>query len=170
VDLTLGKRADYTVRAVLDLARHHGVARRTARAIAEEMAIPPNYLPTLLAELVRAGLVVSVAGRSGGYALARPPEDITLLEVVEVAEGELRSTECVLRGGPCRWADACAVHEPWAAAQEALRVSLAATDFADLAVRDEALDSLRPTCTSAPDPVVSEGWTRRWAGPEADPP
>ncbi|MFA9431365.1 Rrf2 family transcriptional regulator [Egicoccus sp. AB-alg2] len=144
--LTLGKRADYSVRAVLDLARHHGNGRRTTRAIAEAMAIPVNFLPALLAELVRAGLVVSVAGRSGGYALARAPGEISLLEVIEAAEEE-PARECVLRGGPCRWQDACVVHEPLATARESLRASLAMTDFAQLVARDAALevaDAARP--------------------------
>jgi Rrf2 family transcriptional regulator, iron-sulfur cluster assembly transcription factor len=139
VELTLGKRADYTVRAVLDLARHHGDGRRKARQIAEEMAIPASYLPALLAELVRAGVVASTAGPGGGYALTRPPAEVSLLEVVEVADGPIGSRECVLRGGPCRWEDACAVHGPWARAQEALRSSLAATTFAELAELDAAL-------------------------------
>jgi Rrf2 family protein len=142
VELTLGKRADYTVRAVLDLARHHDDAeRRKAGRIAEEMAIPASYLPALLAELVRAGVVTSTAGPAGGYRLARAPGEVSLLEVIEVADGPIGSRECVLRGGPCRWEDACAVHAPWARAQEALRSSLAATSFAELAVIDRALGS-----------------------------
>jgi Rrf2 family protein len=140
VELTLGKRADYTVRAVLDLARHQGDGRRKAREIAEEMAIPASYLPALLAELVRAGVVASTAGPGGGYALARPASEVTLLEVVEVADGPIGSRVCVLRGGPCRWEDACAVHEPWARAQQALRSSLAATTFAELALLDAGLE------------------------------
>ncbi|MEX2505016.1 MAG: Rrf2 family transcriptional regulator [Egicoccus sp.] len=137
--LTLGKRADYSVRAVVDLAHHYGQGRRTAREIAAEMEIPVNFLPALLAELVRAGLVVSVAGRSGGYGLARPPADLSLLEVIEAAEEE-PTRECVLRGGPCRWQDACAVHEPLADAREALRRSLAGTSFADILARDADLE------------------------------
>ncbi|GGI03499.1 hypothetical protein GCM10011354_04350 [Egicoccus halophilus] len=138
--LTLGRRADYSVRAVLDLARHHGRGRRTARAIAAEMAVPATYLPALLAELVRAELVVSVAGRSGGYELARAPETISLLEVIEAVD-EDPPRECVLRGGPCRWQDACAVHEPLGEAREALRASLAGATFAELVRRDRELES-----------------------------
>jgi Rrf2 family transcriptional regulator, iron-sulfur cluster assembly transcription factor len=139
MELSLGKRADYTVRAVLDLARHHGDGRRKADAIASEMDIPRSYLPQLLAELVRAGIATSVAGRHGGYALARPPEQIDLLEVIQVAEGAHVSSHCVLRGGPCRWDDACAIHDPWARAQEALRESLRATSFAEVAAIDAVL-------------------------------
>jgi Rrf2 family protein len=153
VELTLGKRADYTVRAVLDLARNHDAdGRRKAARIAEEMAVPASYLPALLAELVRAGVVTSTAGPAGGYRLAREPGEVSLLEVVEVADGPIASRVCVLRGGPCRWEDACAVHEPWARAQEALRASLAATSFAELAAIDRILDTPADVPLPGPEP------------------
>lgn len=139
MELRLGKRADYTVRAVLDLSRHHDSGRRKAADIAEQMAVPASYLPQLLAELVRAEIVRSVAGRKGGYTLARAPEEISLLEVIEIADGAVVATECVLRGGPCRWDEACAIHDPWLRAQEALRSSLAKTTFAEIAEIDAAL-------------------------------
>lgn len=140
--LELGRRADYAIRAAIDLARHIGQGeRRKARAIADEMAIPPSYVPQILAELVRAELAVSVAGREGGYALARDPTEISLLQVVQAVEGEVVSTSCVLRGGPCRWDDMCAVHVPWARAQYALLDSLADVSLADLVAIDAALDA-----------------------------
>ncbi|MTV24758.1 Rrf2 family transcriptional regulator [Nitriliruptoraceae bacterium ZYF776] len=139
--LELGRRADYAIRACVDLARHHGDGRRKARAIAETMDIPTTYVPQILAELVRAGLIGSTAGRAGGYALARAPERITLLEVVEALEGNILATDCVLRGGPCRWSDMCAVHVPWARAQHALLGSLAETTLGELVEIDAALDA-----------------------------
>lgn len=148
MELSLGKRADYTVRAVLDLARHHGQGRRKAGDIAAEMQVPVTYLPQLLAELVRAGIVCSLAGRHGGYELAVEPGAISLLEVIEVADGPLVSAECVLRGGPCRWEEACAIHPPWARAQEAFRAALGATTFAEVAAIDadlsESFDAAAP--------------------------
>lgn len=142
MELSLGKRADYTVRAMVDLARHHGDGRRKTAEIAADMAIPVSYLPQLLAELVRAGLVTSVAGRKGGYVLARPPEEISLLDAIEVADGPMVALVCVLRGGPCRWEDSCAIHEPWARAQQAFRDSLATTTFAEVAIIDAALNGV----------------------------
>ncbi len=139
MDLTLGKRADYMVRAVLDLARYQGHGRRKTADIAEEMQVPVTYLPQLLAELVREGIVCSMAGRHGGYELVRDPAEVSLLEVIEVADGPLGSAECVLRGGPCRWEEGCAIHTPWARAQEAFRNSLRATTFAEVATIDAAL-------------------------------
>ena len=140
--LELGRRADYAIRAAVDLAHHHGDGeRRKSRAIADEMAIPVSYIPQILAELVRVGLVVSVAGRSGGYVLAREPSEISLLDVVRAAEGEVVSTACVLRGGPCRWEEMCAVHVPWAEAQHALLGSLGSTSLADVVAIDEGLSA-----------------------------
>lgn len=139
--LELGRRADYAVRAVVDLARHHGDGRRKAREIAAEMDIPRTFVPQILAELVRVGLATSVAGPEGGYALGRAPADVSLLDVITAVDGEPRSTACVLRGGPCRWDDVCAVHVPWARAQDALRDELGRTTFADLAAIDEAIEA-----------------------------
>jgi Rrf2 family transcriptional regulator, iron-sulfur cluster assembly transcription factor len=140
--LELGRRADYAIRAAVDLASHHGDGqRRKARAISDEMSIPASYVPQILAELVRAELAVSMAGRDGGYALAREPDRITLLDVVRSVEGEVISTSCVLRGGPCRWDDMCAVHVPWVEAQYALLDSLEGTSLADLVAIDVALQA-----------------------------
>jgi Rrf2 family transcriptional regulator, iron-sulfur cluster assembly transcription factor len=140
MELSLGRRADYAIRASLDLARHDG-ERRKARHIGEAMSVPLSYLPQILADLVRAGLVVSVAGPHGGYELARPPSEISLLDVVHATEGEVASTECVLRGGPCRWEGVCAVHVPWSRAQRALLDQLAATSLQEVADLDTALES-----------------------------
>lgn len=138
MELQLGKRADYTVRAVLDLAGHHGQGRRTAGAIATARDIPASYLPQLLAQLARAGIVVSEPGRAGGYTLARDPSELALLEVIEVVDGELRSGDCVLRPGPCRPSEPCAMHRPWERAQDGLRDALARTSFAELVDAERA--------------------------------
>jgi Rrf2 family protein len=144
MELTLGMRADYTVRAVLDLALHHGESWRKAEDIAQDRAIPRSYLAHLLADLVHAGIVTSHAGRRGGYQLARPPAEIDLLTVVEVAEGAVSSAHCVLRGGACPGDEHCAIHEPWARAQAALRDALRATSFAEVAADHVPLAD-RPT-------------------------
>lgn len=154
MQMTLGSKGDYSVRAVLDLARAYGKARRKAREIAGRMAIPPKYLPQVLGDLIRAGLVESVAGPDGGYSLARAPGDISLLEVVEAAEGPVRNTKCFMRGGPCHWDDACSLHAAWAEAQEKMAAQLARTSFAELARLDEALEKSKST---EPAPTTAGG-------------
>ncbi len=140
--ITLGKKGDYSVRAVLDLARHFGTGRRKAREIAVSMRIPDKYLARILADLVRCGLLTAVAGRDGGYQLRRAPSQISLLDVVEAAEGEMALRECVVRGIPCGGSDTCAVHQAWSEAQAAVERRLRRTTFAEI-VRKESASAAR---------------------------
>jgi Rrf2 family protein len=138
VKITLGKNGDYSVRAVLDLARHHGRGRRKTHEIAASMKIPRAYLSRILANLVRCGLLTAVAGRDGGYELSRPPSRVRLLEVVEAAEGKVELQNCLLRGIPCGQSDTCSVHDAWAEAQQALVRRLHQTTFAEIVRRESA--------------------------------
>lgn len=141
MQITLGRKGDYSVRAALDLARAHGGRRRKAREIAAAMDVPERYLPQILANLVRHGILVAVAGPDGGYALARDPSEISLLEVVEAAEGPVARTECVLRGGPCDWTAVCALHDTWADVQGAAVEQMRRATLAELAAVDAAIEA-----------------------------
>ena len=129
------------MRAAVHLARDADQRWRKARDIAEDMNIPEAYLPQVLGALVHEGLVRSLAGPNGGYALSGDPADISVLAVIEAASGPVESQECVLRGGPCRWEESCAMHDAWAAAQAALRDRLAATTLLEIARADAALEA-----------------------------
>lgn len=155
MQLSLGKRGDYAVRATLCLARRPRGTRFKAREIATEMDIPAKYLPQVLSMLVRAGLVGSLAGPDGGYFLLRPPAEVTLREVIEAADGPIRSDTCVLRSSPCKWQGAmCVLHDHWVAAQEALIDRLESTTFEDLRRTDESIaGEHRPSIRSV-DKVV----------------
>ena len=142
MDLTLTKRGDYVVRAALALARAAPAGGyRKIREVAEEMDLPRPYTPWILKQLAGAGLAEARAGQQGGYRLRRDPASISLLEVVEAAEGPLRPERCTLRGGPCHWQQMCAVHPAWEAATQALRQALAATSLAAVAQVDQGLAS-----------------------------
>lgn len=134
--LELTKRGDYAVRAMIALARGNG-ERLSARRIADAMEIPVRFLPQVLGDLQRAGLVAAAPGRSGGYRLARAAEGISLLEVIEAVEGESRRRSCVLRGGPCGRDGTCDVHDVFFAGQEALLATFAAATLSALASRDD---------------------------------
>lgn len=137
MNMTLSKRGDYVVRSALALAlAYPSGAPRKIREVVAEMGVPQTFASQILADLVRAGLAASKAGKDGGYRLARPPEDISLLEVVEAGEGPLRADRCALGDGPCRWESVCPLHETWRSATEALRAVLRDTSLADLARRD----------------------------------
>lgn len=130
--LELTRRGDYAVRAMLTLARP-GIGQLTASAIAAATGIPENYVPQVMGDLVRAGLVMNRRGRHGGYLLGRPAAEVSLLSIVEAIEGDGRRRTCVLRGGPCRRDGACDVHDAFSRAQEAVFGTLAAVSLADVA-------------------------------------
>ena len=129
--LELTKRGDYAVRAMIALARD-GDGLLSARTIAEEMVIPPRFLPQVMGDLVRADLVEGVTGRSGGYRLAAAAADISLLTIVEAVEGTSRRETCVLRGGPCGRDGTCAVHAAFCSAEEAMIGALDSVTLADV--------------------------------------
>lgn len=140
MDVTLSKRGDYVVRSAICLARAAAEGDgRKIREVVAEMDVPRTFASQILAGLVHAGLATSRAGRDGGYRLARPASEISLLEVVEAGEGNLRAERCALGEGPCRWEAVCPLHETWTAATAALRGVLASTTLEELLQRDERL-------------------------------
>lgn len=160
MQIALGRKGDYSVRAMIELARHYGGGRRKAREIARTMDIPERYLPQLLAPLVHAGLLTATAGPDGGYALAIPPDAISLLQVIELAEGPLESPECVFQGGPCDWEGICPAHDAWVGGRAALARHLDLTTLADLATRDAAIergDVTKPAVALHPITVKRRG-------------
>lgn len=132
MDLQLSRRGDYAVRAAIVLARDEGHGYVKIREVAERMSIPRPYTPQILKILDTAGIAEAKAGRDGGYRLKRAASSISLLEIVEAAEGSLRTNRCTLRGEPCVWESPCPVHQSWVAASEALRYQLGKTTLADI--------------------------------------
>jgi len=117
--LDLTKRSDYAIRAMLALTMApEGLL--SSRKIAEEMKIPPRFLPQIMGDLTRAGLVDAHPGRSGGYKLAQPADSVTLLRVIEAIEGDPHRQICVMRGSACGVDGECGVHDVFYAAEGAL--------------------------------------------------
>lgn len=135
--LELTRRADYAVRAAISLSRHPETVVSGAR-LAADMQIPPRFVAQVMGDLVQAGLVVARTGRRGGYRLSRPPDEISVLAVVEAVEGDARRRTCVLRGGPCARDGVCDVHDVFSSAQDALLARLAAASLASVAHREPA--------------------------------
>jgi Rrf2 family protein len=120
---TLGRKGAYSLLAATYLAAEYGDGRRKAREIAEAMDFTGEYLHQVLADLVNHGVLIAVAGPGGGYELARPPGEITVLQVIEAAEGPVNDGRCPLSGEPCDEVP-CGLHEPWTRTQAAIRQEL----------------------------------------------
>jgi Rrf2 family protein len=141
MQLSLKRKGDYAVRAMISVGRHYDIGLRQARPISTEMHIPYKTLTLILAGLVAEGMLVAAHGPRGGYRLARHPAEISLLDIVEAAEGPVTLDHCVLRDGPSDWTDSCPVHDTWARSQAVLLRELAATSLADLTAIDAAIEA-----------------------------
>lgn len=135
--LQLTRRTDYAIRACLHLA----LERRCpipGRRIAAETAIPDRFLPHVMADLSRAGIVGAVPGKRGGYCLRRAPAELSLLDVVRATETTGRRERCVMRDAPCDADPACPLHLVLGTAEASYTGVLAGTSLADLAVQERA--------------------------------
>ena len=131
--MQITKQADYAVRAVLYLTRL-GVGNRAATSkIAENQHIPPSFLAKIVSQLSIAGLLHTSRGARGGVTLARNPEEITLLDVVEAIDGPIRLNECSYDGGMCAFEDDCPLTSIWRDAQKDLVDRLSGANFAQFA-------------------------------------
>ncbi|MBX6423710.1 Rrf2 family transcriptional regulator [Thermosulfurimonas sp. F29] len=127
---------DYGIRCVLYLARQPKKVIPRWR-IARSMNIPEPFLAKIAQDLARAGIIEIIRGRKGGYRLRIPPEELTLLQVMEAMSGELFLSPCILDPENCRRQPLCPVHHTWKELLDLIRDKLGNTTFADL-VRKEA--------------------------------
>lgn len=121
--LVITSKSPYAVRALAELARRGDATPVPIGEIARAREIPVQFLEGLFATLRRAGILQSQRGVKGGYSFARQPAEITVLEVVELLEGELG-------------ADARSNGAVWTEAVEAVRSVLSGTTIADVSERE----------------------------------
>ena len=133
MDLNLTKRGQYVVRAAIALARADDDEYLKTSEIASSMQLPGLYAPQVLLLLRKSGLSESKPGKDGGHRLTRPPEEISLLDIVNAAGEDVRESECILRAGPCPGESECSLHLPWERAQRAMISILQSTSLQDLA-------------------------------------
>ncbi len=127
--MQITRQADYAVRAVLHLARLGPAAQASTANIARAEAIPVHFLAKIVSQLTQADILRTTRGARGGVSLARPPEDLNLLEVVEAIDGPVELNVCVLHPERCPEASTCVVRPFWQEAQAILVEGLARARF-----------------------------------------
>lgn len=98
----LHKDADYSVRTLLFLAMRENSGYISATALANELGIPLHYLRRICSTLIKAEILASMEGAKGGVRLRRSPEEITVLELIELFHGRPEISECTFRNQLCR--------------------------------------------------------------------
>ena len=152
--MRISAKAEYAVRAAVELAAASGEKPVKAERLATAQEIPLNFLENILGELRHAGVVRSQRGAEGGFRLARPAEQVTIADVIRAVDGPLAS----IRGGPPEHVSYAGAAEPltnvWIAVRASLRGVLEQVTLADLAA-DKLPERVRKL---ASDP---EAWVTR---------
>lgn len=113
--MKLSTKGRYGVKAMFELALHHGEEPISIKTIAENQSISEYYLEQLFASLRKAGLIKSIRGAQGGYVLSRPPAEITAGDILNVLEGPVEISECIMgdENISCTKANYCATRLLW---------------------------------------------------------
>ena len=132
-------KVDYGVRALVELALHHGEGHIQTSAIAYKQGIPEAYLDQLMTSLKKFGFVASRRGPQGGHALAMDPKDIDLNMVMQSLDSSNSPLDCLINPHDCALSHSCAQQEVWKTVESAIRDVLTNITVADLAERQSSL-------------------------------
>ncbi len=138
--MRLSTRGEYASRAMLELAlRHHQDKPVQAREISQAQNIPREFLEQILLLLKRAGYLKSKKGPRGGYSLAKPPDEVTVAEVIRVMDGPLAPIDCVsvIAHEACPMERTCGLRGLWKEVRDSVAAILERTTFEDLVRRNE---------------------------------
>jgi FeS assembly SUF system regulator len=136
--LRMSKLTDYGTLVLSQLASS-GSAPASAVVVAGQTRISLPTVSKLLKALTRSGLVVSTRGAHGGYALARPAEQITAAEIIDALEGPVAITECSANSGSCDLESHCRVGRAWQRINFSIREALGRVTLADLQRRPQPM-------------------------------
>jgi Rrf2 family protein len=129
--MKISQASAYAMHALMYMVRHVTQLPATSRTIAKAEGIPPGYLSKVLQQLVKASFIRSVRGQERGYVFARPPEEISLLQLVEAIEGQPMFDDCPLRHCDCGGTPQnCRIFSQWVSATDKLKELLEETTIA----------------------------------------
>lgn len=138
-------KGDYALKAILDMSLHYDEGLTTIQEIAKRIDAPGKFLEQVLLELKKGGFIESRRGKIGGYQLSRPPQEITLGQVIRFVDGPLEPIACINEGyAGCGDLHQCAFRPIWQKVFEATSNIVDHITFADL-VKQVAATQTVPT-------------------------
>ena len=127
------KPCEYVLRALTYLSSQNQRELSSVHEIAKSEDLPTPYLAKLLQQLAQSGILTSVKGPKGGFGLARRPEDITLMEVVEAVDGTEGFIQCAVGLPECSDTSPCPLHDTWKPLRTSITDYMSEQTLADLA-------------------------------------
>ena len=126
-------KGDYALKAVLDLSLHYGQGVVTIQEMAARIDAPVKFLEQILFQLRKAGIVKSKRGKVGGYLLAKPPQEITVGDIVRFIEGPIEPISCIRKEySDCADMHSCVFKRIWQDVTDATMRVVDNVDFEDL--------------------------------------
>jgi FeS assembly SUF system regulator len=131
--LRITKLTDYAIVVLTNMAGPLRTGPHTARDLADRTRIPQPTVSKILKDLSRSGILVSTRGVQGGYRLARSPDAISVVDVIDAVDGPVAITECS-SGTPtnCEHAGCCPVEANWVRINQMVRGALSTISLADM--------------------------------------
>lgn len=112
--MKISTKGRYALRMMLDIAQHQEDGFVTLKDIAQRQAISKKYLEQIALQLTQAGFLTAVRGHQGGYRLVRPPQEYTVLQILQVTEGSLAPVACLAQTpNPCQRCGDCLTLPLW---------------------------------------------------------
>ncbi len=133
MSLLFSKPCEYALQATAFLALKPEGSMSSIKELTDRFDIPYHFLAKILQDLTRKGLLVSLKGPRGGFALARSPREITLLDIVEAVDGPAFMNDCVLGFAECGGEQPCAVHKNWEAIRTEVQTMLSSRNIESVA-------------------------------------
>ncbi len=130
----LSRTSEYALRALIHLAQHEEECPVSGARIAAETDVPPKYLSKILGDLARAGVLESAPGKTGGFRLALPAKQISLLDVLLPFE-QFERRRCPFGNHVCSDVNPCNAHDKWKKVIETEQRFLRKTSVHDIALR-----------------------------------
>jgi len=128
--MKISKASTYSLHAMMYMVRHITQLPATTNTIAKAEGIPPRYLAKIFQQLVKAGFVKTTRSKNKGYVFAKPPEEINMLELFELIEGESLFDDCLLRHCECGGTpDNCCIFARWLSATKKIKQLLSETSL-----------------------------------------
>lgn len=139
--MKISTRSRYGLRLLVDLAEHSGKDPVKLKDISQRQGISLNYLRQLIMPLESNNIVRSVRGNRGGYLLGKKPEEINLLDIMNLLEGPIDLVECVHNKNLCPKSNSCPTRKIWVDISEKMEQSLAQKSLKDLMENNETFNS-----------------------------
>jgi Rrf2 family protein len=138
--MQITRAGEYGVMGLMHLARRRPGQRTMIDEVSRQESIPKSFLAKIFQSLVKAGLVSSLRGPGGGFALARKPADIPVLDIIEAVEGRIVFQRCKMSRPDCEHVGGCALCSLFERAQDGLKDALTRTTLADLIQQQKKIE------------------------------